>query len=136
MEQAGLFLQRQQNAVLEPRQLSTQFLEALKHNLALFAEVFQQEVTPLAAVGYQEALKDLSTEELNRGCALALRECKFMPRPAEIIERSKPRGEARDVLIGATYEDCPNCRGTGWRVVPKIGGGEHARLCECRRKSA
>jgi hypothetical protein len=135
MERAGEILRRPMNDQCETPKPSAEFSAALKQNLALFGEIFHQEITPLAVVGYLEALRDLSIEQLNRGCALALRNCKFMPRPAEIREHAQlPAPERGDVLSGADELGCDLCRWTGWRLVPKLNGGEHVRLCECTRR--
>ncbi len=131
MEHANEIIQRPMSGNLETPQPSPEFLEALQANLALFGEIYRQELTPLAVVAYREALKDLSVKALNLGFELALKNCKFIPNPAEI------RAYAAECPAPAPTEGCELCRGTGWRVVPRMDGqGDHARRCDCRARKA
>lgn len=52
--------------------------------VALVASTLRQEVTPLLLEGFCLALADLTPHELRQAIERALRECKFMPSPAEL----------------------------------------------------
>jgi hypothetical protein len=71
----------------ERPELSTEFLEALGRWLALFSQHYRQELTDVGVLSYELALRDLTVEELNRGCDLSMQECEFMPRAADIRKR-------------------------------------------------
>lgn len=131
MEHAKEILQRPMSGPAETPQPSQAFLDALQANLALFGEIYRQELTPLAVVAYREALKDLSVKALNVGFELALKNCKFIPNPAEI------RAYAAECPPPPATNGCEVCRGTGWRVVPRMDGlGDQARRCECSPRKA
>ena len=76
------------NYPLEAPQLSREFLEVLKKWLALFCQHYRQELTEVGVLSYEIALRDLTYEQLERGCDLAMQECDFMPRASEIRKRS------------------------------------------------
>jgi len=135
MEQAREIVQKPMNEVTETPQLSAKFLDSLKANLAVFGELYRQELTPLAVLAYREALKDMSVKAMNLGFELALKNCKFLPTPAEIREWA---GIALAKLpkpsVSAETWNCETCRGTGWKVVARTDGpGEWAKSCDCRR---
>ena len=71
------------------------------------AAVFRQEVTPAMLEGYWMGVGDLTVDELERGARRAIRECRFMPVPAEIRELAgrgkdrRPYHEEHRALPGA-----------------------------------
>ena len=58
--------------------------------LAVFQEAFGKELSRELVEIYMEALADLSPVELERGCQVAFRTCKFFPAVAEIFEAARP----------------------------------------------
>lgn len=79
-------------------QPSTEFLEALKYEMALTAETMNQELTALQNMGYIEALSDLNVEQVRAGFKRARRTLQFFPKPAEVrtlaeeeIEETRPK---------------------------------------------
>lgn len=122
------------SGLIEPQTRSEAFSVALAHNLGLFAEVYRQQLTELAVVGYREALKDLTIEKLNRGCALALRSCKFMPTPAEILTLSD--GQRGDPCNAEKQEPtvCEKCAPDGYKLVSRTVGSTEKCLARCDHK--
>lgn len=53
--------------------------------LLTFGQLYHQEIGELAAVAYRESLREFSAEQIERGCKQAVRECEFIPKPADII---------------------------------------------------
>lgn len=60
-------------------------VEAFAALMRVLAATFNIELTPAAVEGYKLALGDLTEPELRHALARAVRECKFMPRPAELL---------------------------------------------------
>lgn len=58
--------------------------------LFIVAETLGAKVSDVALEGYWDALQDLSLAAFQVACKRALRECKFMPRPAELRELAAP----------------------------------------------
>lgn len=62
--------------------------------LTVFGEVHGREITDALVEIYSRAFQgEVTPEELAVGCELALKECKFFPKPAEVIERSRPAAQ-------------------------------------------
>jgi hypothetical protein len=59
---------------------------ALGRWLIIFSQLYRQEATEAAVWAYGEALGDLTSGEIDRGCREAIRRLKFFPNPAEIRE--------------------------------------------------
>lgn len=78
----------------QPRQPSAEFLEALKHEMALTAETLNHELTELQVLGYLEALADMSVVRLQAGFKRARRTLLFFPRPAEVRSLASDEIEA------------------------------------------
>lgn len=79
-------------------QPSTEFLEALKYEMALTSETMNQELSDLQIMGYVEALSGLSIEKIRAGFKRARRTLQFFPKPVEVrelaieeIEESEPK---------------------------------------------
>jgi hypothetical protein len=66
--------------------------------IAILQENFRTEISSELAEIYMEALRDLSLEELIRGCSLAIRTCEYFPKVAEIIKLGRPAAEDRATL--------------------------------------
>src|SRR5258707_3493013 len=69
-------------------QLSIEFSESLKKWLKIFGEHYLQAITEVNAVAYTLGLRDLTVEQMNRGCERALMECDFIPKISDIRKRS------------------------------------------------
>jgi hypothetical protein len=54
--------------------------------ITALAESYRQKITPGLLHGYRMGLSGLSIDDIERGCALSLQRCKFMPVPAELRE--------------------------------------------------
>jgi len=59
--------------------------EAALTAVTTLSETFRQPLSKPALRGYLIALAELSVEEIDRAAAAALRECRFMPAPAELF---------------------------------------------------
>jgi hypothetical protein len=59
---------------------------AFAEAMHLLAETFNEHVSEVRAEGYFDALRDWSIVDVNRAVRLALRACKFFPKPIELIE--------------------------------------------------
>lgn len=66
--------------------------------LLALASTFRQEIVEDAAEGYWLGLNDLDLGAVTQGVKACLRECRFMPAPAEIRERSGPANVERRAL--------------------------------------
>ena len=58
--------------------------KAFAATLGILASTFRQQLDAAAIEGYAMALDDLSLEDFRAVCKRALKECKFMPTPAEL----------------------------------------------------
>jgi hypothetical protein len=98
--------------------------------LTLYAATFREEITEEMALLYQQTLKDLRPELLHKAFLLAAKRSKFRPTPAEVREAATVEAE-RIPNSGRSHEECVVCRGTGWKIVPRLDGlGEWAVKCE------
>jgi hypothetical protein len=79
------------------KQSAKRFNEQIAKWIAILQEHFQTEISSQLADIYLCALRELTIEELDRGCSMALRTCKFFPRLAEILELAKP--PANDLIL-------------------------------------
>lgn len=70
--------------------------QAVATALGMLAPVFRFEVTEMAAEAYRIGLEGLSYDEIGNAAARAIRECKFMPVPAE-MRALVGRTETRDL---------------------------------------
>jgi hypothetical protein len=52
----------------------------------VFTHVYRQQMTDATFWAYNEALKDLTPDQLERGCIGAMKVTRFTPTPAEIRE--------------------------------------------------
>jgi hypothetical protein len=86
---------------------------------------------------YAEVLRSLPPQLLTESFYLALSKYAFMPKPAEILNCSREILEQRPRSKGSAVEDCEQCRGTGWKLIPRAdGNGNHATACDCRSGNA
>jgi len=98
---------------------SKELLRAITKWVGIFMEHHHKEISELGMVAYIEGLKDLSVEQVNRGCKRALKEVDRMPTVAHIRER-KEEQFSDTARMGQKYnapDDCEFCRGTGWKHV-------------------
>ena len=70
-----------------------------RQRLVLLAEVFDVKLSPQRQALYFEALRDVPFEDVIHGLNQAVRQCKFLPRPAEI--RTLALGDADDAIEAA-----------------------------------
>lgn len=71
--------------------------------ITALAESYRQTVTPGLFHGYRMGLAGLSTEAIERACALALQRCKFMPVPAELRELAGTGGESYESMAERAF---------------------------------
>jgi len=60
-------------------------VEALVTAVTILADTFRQQISVAAMQGYSLALEELSPEEIHEATRRALRECRFMPTPSEVL---------------------------------------------------
>lgn len=97
--------------------------------LTLYAQTFREEITEEMALLYREALSDIRPEILHKAFLRAAKSCKFRPTPNEVREAAEI--EAGKVPRGREHENCITCRGTGWKIVPRLDGlGDWAVKCD------
>lgn len=107
---------------------------------ALFAlgETFNEPVTEIRAEAYFDALGEFDVQSVTKAIRLALRQCRFMPRPADLRELIEGnRDEAADAAWGAVlgeirrvgYIGTPNLDDRTQRAVRELWGSWQ-RLCE------
>ena len=60
--------------------------EVLAEALHVLGETFNEQVSTIRAEGYFDALRDYAIEDVNRAVRMALRTCRFFPRPVELRE--------------------------------------------------
>lgn len=118
------------SGVNEAPEPSKAFSEALARNLAKLSEVYQRELTPLAVLGYRDALKDLNIEQLDKGFDLAIKECNFVT-PFEVRSRALEQREFVCTTRSYEHDDCELCRGSGWKMVPKFPGSPEKWAVKC-----
>ena len=97
--------------------------------LAMLAETFNTDIGPRGVDGYWVALQTLSFADFSAAVHACLRECRFMPKPAEILERA-PAGNV-DMLAAQAWESVTKVSHRGGdklpdpvanRVVAMMGG--------------
>ena len=97
--------------------------------LAMLAETFNTDIGPRGVDGYWVALQTLSFADFTAAVHACLRECRFMPKPAEILERA-PAGNV-DMLAAQAWESVTKVSHRGGdklpdpvanRVVAMMGG--------------
>lgn len=99
--------------------------------LTLYAQTFREEITEEMALLYREALADIRPEILHKAFLRAAKNCKFRPTPSEVREAAEI--EAEKIPNGRAHENCTVCRGTGWKIVPRLDGlGEWAVKCDAK----
>lgn len=57
--------------------------------LSALGETFDREISDALAEVYSRALSDLTDDELDRGMGLVIRNCRFFPKPVEILEYAR-----------------------------------------------
>ncbi len=87
--------------------------------LAILSETFNEPVSDVRAEGYLMGLNDIPIEDIERGARLALKQCKFFPRPAEL----------RELAIG-DLDDFAQMEWNGWKKAARLGGAGRPILCE------
>lgn len=91
--------------------------EGIGAAVALLAEAFNREATEVTYRAYIAGLEGLSVEQIVAGVNRALRECKFMPSPAEIRELSgELKAQDRAVKAWTAFEAAVMEHG-GYRTV-------------------
>lgn len=114
---------------------SKAFSEALARNLAKLSEVYQRELTPLAVLGYRDALKDLTVEQLNSGFDLAIKGRRFITpfdiRQYALGEQTPKIGDPCYAAKSHEHDDCELCQGTGWKMVSRVPGSTDKWAVKC-----
>lgn len=115
----------------------------LKKQLTRLFETYQRPASPEAMAGYREALIHLSYEEILVAFPAAMRRSKqgFIPSPGEILLALELEKDAAPSSTREAWEGCPNCQGTGYRLIPFPYRSpsdypyKSAIPCECRNES-
>lgn len=84
---------------------------AFAEAMHLLGETYNEHVSELRAEGYFDGLSDLSLAELNRAVRLALRACRFFPKPVEL----------RELLTGTPDANADAAWGELIREVRRVG---------------
>lgn len=71
--------------------------------ITALAESYRQKVTPGLFHGYRMGLAGLAIADIERGCAMALQKCKFMPVPAELRELAGTGGESYESMAERAF---------------------------------
>lgn len=74
-------------------------------------ETFNEPVSPIRTEAYFDALSDLSIEQVNAAVRLALRSCKFFPKPVEL----------RELIGGAPDANADAAWGEVQREIGRVG---------------
>ena len=85
--------------------------EALAEALHVLGEMFNERVSTIRAEGYFDALRDYAIEDVNRAVLMALRTCRFFPRPVEL----------RELLCGDPNANTDAAWSTVVREVRRVG---------------
>ena len=102
-------------------------------------ETFNEPVSPIRTEAYFDALSDLSIEQVNGAVRLALRSCKFFPKPIELREMIAGRpdanadaawGELTREIARVGYLGTPKFSDERTRRTVREVWGSWARLCE------
>ncbi len=112
---------------------------AFGESIHALAETFREPMTALRMEGYFDALKDLSIEHVSAAVRLALRQCKFFPKPVELRELVEgDRGMLADAAWGEVLREISRVgylgqpRFSDARILPAVQStwGSWVRLCE------
>jgi hypothetical protein len=112
---------------------------AFARALFVLGETFNEPISDLRAEGYFDAMRDFSLEAANAAIRVALRTCKFFPRPVEL--REMVEGDADTNADQGWAEVIREVRRVGYIGVPVFTDptalatvrdvwGSWARLCE------
>lgn len=74
--------------------------------ITALAESYRVKATPGLFHGYRLGLAGLSIEAIERGAALALQRCKFMPTPAELRELTGSGGTSFESMAERAWQQC------------------------------
>jgi hypothetical protein len=111
---------------------------ALAKILAVLGETFNEPVSKLRAEGYYEGLKEIAIDDVRTAAQVALRTCKFFPRPAELRELVTGRTEDRAALAWSEmltevkrvgYIGAPHLPDDTMNAILSLWGG-WTRLCQ------
>lgn len=112
---------------------------AFAEAMYLLGETFNEQVSEIRSEGYFDALREFDIAQVNAAVRLALRTCKFFPKPVELRELLLGDREANaDAAWSALIAEVRRVGYLGWpsfddenimRTVKDIWGHWH-RLCE------
>lgn len=97
--------------------------------LHVLFSIFNVPVTDEIMQGYLEALQGLTPEQVDRGCIESAKRSRFLPKAAEIRESATTDYTIRE----PEGEECPICKGTGYKLVDVKSGYKLAVVCDCRK---
>jgi hypothetical protein len=83
--------------------------------ITALAESYRQKITPGLLHGYRMGLSGLSIADIERGCALSLQRCKFMPVPAELREMAGTGGDSYESMAEKAFHTLSG-------AVSRLGG--------------
>ena len=91
----------------------------------VFSQLYRQEATEAAVWAYREALGDLTSGEIDRGCREAIRRLKFFPNPAEIreclaIARANAKPKQASLALSEADEETPEDRAAREVALAKL----------------
>lgn len=72
--------------------------------VAALCEAFNRQPTPATFGAYEIGLAGMTPEQVERGAALALQRCKFMPAPAEIRELAIGGGQSPEAMAALAFD--------------------------------
>lgn len=108
--------------------------DVLRRHLKVLCETYGRPMSADGIEGYLRALSDLTIPEITLAFGEAIKRCKYFPNPAEIREAMYVALE-RMPRQKQALESCPDCGGTGWKIVEK-NGQRWAASCPCRKRAA
>ena len=78
--------------------------EAVTVAMKIFSETYLKEISKETARAYDAALSELTDKELSGAIAACMRQCKYFPSPAEIIEFAGKQQQTPTASIGAIFD--------------------------------
>jgi hypothetical protein len=101
---------------------ATQSQRLLLERLNVLFACFNKPPAEQTFAAYAEVLQDLSPRQIQHAFGQALKRCKFLPVPSELLEMAK------EVSTTPPHPaDCDRCGGSGWFYHPEL-----RRAVRCR----
>jgi hypothetical protein len=117
----------------QPATASAEWWKTFEVGIKRCSEIYRTELGAAALEAYAEILNLLSPHVLAESITLAISRCRFMPKPAEILNCSREVLERMTTRGMEASEDCELCRGTSWKLIQRPDGkGSWATGCDCR----